>query len=185
MPPTLVEVRFFPAFLTGDVGDVARALSQHQWHPPSDGCLVQVGAEWVELPYRVYYADNDLIAAASSGGHPGLIAACLGTRHHDGFLRETFVRRLLQAEEPWIVPYVIQLLGEYVLEIGQVIEQALPMKDMRSYVGYARSNAPHLEKLQQRAVSYWNAYYRATYPSWRKFPACKVLSDLISAARLQ
>ncbi|MCW4454268.1 hypothetical protein OK348_05620 [Flavobacterium sp. MXW15] len=175
--PLFVEERFFPALLADDVRIVAPVLSRSQMHPPAGGCRVRVGEDSVDPPYRVYYARGDLMAAASRGGNPGLIATCLGTRHHDGFLREECVRKLLRAEEPWIAPYVIQLLGEYVLETGQAIERALPARDLRMHVGYARSNRPHLETLERRAVSYWNAYYR------QDFPACRVLANLLDAAR--
>lgn len=178
-----IEARFFPALLTDAVRSVAPLLSRNQVHPPSGGFRVRVGTDPVDLPYRVYYARRDVTAAASREGTPGLVAACLGSRHYDGFLRQECVYRLLHSDESWVAPYVIQLLGEYVLEIGQTIEHALEAGNMRIYTDYARINRPHLQALERRAVSYWNAYYRQAYSSWRDFPACRVLATLLGPAR--
>jgi hypothetical protein len=50
---------------------------------------------------------------------------CLGTRHHDGFVRQECVSRLLERHHGWAIPcwaipYIVQLLGEYVMESRQM-----------------------------------------------------------------
>ncbi|MDR2011657.1 MAG: hypothetical protein LBQ20_01140 [Rhodanobacter sp.] len=181
--PQLAEERFFPASLSDDVCLIAPILSRNQMHRPSNGFQVQIGTDLVKIPYRVYYARSDVATAIARGGNCGVIAMCLGTRHHNGFFREECVCKLLHVEEPWIAPYVIQLLGEYVLEIGQVIERSLSIERTDIYVTYVRENQSYVETLKRRAVSYWNEYYRRSFPRWQEFPACKALSNLLDAVK--
>lgn len=131
------------------------------------------------VPYRAYYPRANVTNAIALGGNAGLIAACLGTRHHDGYLRQFCVGKLLHIPEPWVVPYVIELLGEYVIEIGSDIAQALQGEPIDAVMDFARDNRPHVQQLLQRAISYWNAYYRDAFPTWREFPACVALLMLL------
>ena len=71
-----------------------------------------------------------------------MIALCLGTRHHDGHLREACVRQLLQQQRAWTVPFVVHLCGEYVLQIVEVIGAALPAWNGEALARYLRENYP-------------------------------------------
>lgn len=42
---------------------------------------------------------------------------CLFTKHHDGYVREKYLRAVINAQFAWVPPFVIQLLGEYVVQI--------------------------------------------------------------------
>jgi hypothetical protein len=44
-------------------------------------------------------------------------------RHHDGFGRQRQLKTLLDADEPWTAPFIVQLLGEYVIQICRDIER--------------------------------------------------------------
>ena len=80
---------------------------------------------------------------------------------------------------PWVVPYVIELLGEYIVEISNGIAQALSRQRNALVADFVRMNHLHLRRLLQRAISYWNAYYRYVFPTWREFPACAALLMLL------
>lgn len=175
---TFKEEQAFPASAKHVVYRVIALLARNQMHPPSGGFCVSFDDEVLDIPYRVYYASSDVADAVALGGTDGVIAMCLGTRHHDGFLREECVKSLLHASEPWVVPFVVQLLGEYVLEISQSIEASLLQQDLQPYVAYLRQNMAHLRTLERRAVSYWDVYYRHRFPGWKDFPACKTIAML-------
>lgn len=130
------------------------------------------------FPYRVYYGHDDVKAACRATGVASQVALCLGTRHHDGFLREACVGPLLSVQEAWVAPFVLQLLGEYVLEIGARIESGLSDQALAHYVGFARENPAYMQRLGDRATSYWNAYYRRAYPRRSTYPALRVLARL-------
>ena len=46
-----------------------------------------------------------------------LILGCIFTRHHNGYVRQQWMRAVVPHAEPWVVPFVLALLGEYVVEI--------------------------------------------------------------------
>ena len=179
MIPPYIEERSFPSHLADDVRTVVVLLARNGPHAARSTFPVRVGGEALDIPWRVYYPSADARAAIALGGNAGLIAACLGTRHHDGYLRQLCVGKLLHIPEPWVVPYVIELLGEYVIEISNGIAQALQGKPIDAVMDFARDNRPHVQQRLQRAISYWNAYYRYAFPTWQEFPACAALSMLL------
>lgn len=96
---------------------------------------------------------------------------CLFSRHADGFVREERLRRILSVKNAWIPPFVIQLAGEYVVEILRVIEQAIPRLDRALYGEFVANNPEFISGTKQRIVSYWDCYYRSfrpvEYPGFR------------------
>jgi hypothetical protein len=78
-----------------------------------------VGAEPVSIPYRIY---NPVVRSGAALSDEGLLAlACLYSRHNDGRVRQAQVARILDSDDEAVVPFVLQLLGEYVLEITEQI----------------------------------------------------------------
>ncbi len=105
-------------------------------------------------------------------------AACLLTRSTDGYLRQRALRRIVSIQEPWTLPYVVLLLGEYVVEIAQDILKTLPEFDQRLCIRFVQENRPLMRLLRARAASYWNCYYRPDYPEQRDYPALQALREL-------
>lgn len=98
------------------------------------------------------------------------MASCLNSRHHDGVVRQRALRQLLAELSSVAVPYVVQLAGEYVLEILE--DLALWVEDSgaddvvrRDYGRFLQDNATYFETTMRRIVSYWNCYYRLTFPT--------------------
>lgn len=116
-------------------------------------------------------------------GEAALFALCLGTRHYDGHIREQCVRRLLDVDEKWAAPYVVQLLGEYVIEVIQPIHERFLGGVEARYLAFFKENARYCEYLECRAISYWNEHYRSRYPKHKDYPAVKALAALRSAAQ--
>ncbi|MES2265095.1 MAG: hypothetical protein V4724_41895 [Pseudomonadota bacterium] len=107
----------------------------------------------------------------------------MGTRHYDGFLREQCLRRLLAVEEKWVAPFVIQLLGEYVVEVIHPIHEHFLEGVEEKYKDFFSENVEYCEYLRCRAISYWNEYYRERFPRYKDYPAVKALAALQSAAK--
>lgn len=173
------EFNAFPSHLTDDVRVVLGAVGSDGPPDAQTGSPVIVCGEMLCIPYRTYYPRANVTNAIALGGNAGLIAACLGSRHHDGYVRQACVTELQHMPAPWVVPYVIELLGEYIVEISNGIAQALSRQRNALVADFVRMNHLHLRRLLQRAISYWNAYYRYVFPTWREFPACAALLMLL------
>lgn len=158
LPPPVDPALAFPAALRAAAARVAARLAAGELHPPRHNFAVSVDGETLGIPTRVYYAPEHVAHATDAAGIDGLIALCLGTRHHDGFLRERCLRRLLDERRDWIVPFVVQLVGEYVAEIVEVIEDALPRLDADVYGRFLRENPRYFATTERRVVSYGYVY---------------------------
>ena len=171
----MAEADAFPAALAVTVAQLLPALGSSRAHPPF---AVYQNGEALLIPTRTYYDREQLLACTQLAGDAGVIALCLGTRHHDGHLREACVRQLLLQERAWTVPFVVHLCGEYVLEIVEVIGAALPAWNTQALARYLRDNRAYVDTLERRAVSYWNCYYRGQYPVWDDYPGCRTMAAL-------
>jgi hypothetical protein len=120
---------------------------------------VRVSHEVVTIPQRLYN-DPTLIHTDSLTALQKELVDCLLTRHSDGFVRERSLVRIVGVNHSWVPPFVIQLAGEYVVEILRVIHQSLPNLDRTVYAEFLCDNSELLELTGQRIVSYWDCYYR-------------------------
>jgi hypothetical protein len=135
------ETRAFPAYLATEVESVIQVLSDYQSLPPSDTFASVVQGERIEIPYRVYYRESQVLKCAERLGIQGRIAQCLGTRHHDGFLREKCLKQVIAVDEAWVAPFIAKLVGEYILQIIQIIEHELPNLNVQMYGEFLGENA--------------------------------------------
>ena len=190
MPETLV--RAFPSDLRASLSTVLSALPQPT-HAPMGSITstnsrtwpdIKVGGESVDIPYRIYnpVPPTDLV---QRGSQAGAAIACLYTRHHDGFVRQRALQHVMACDETWIIPFVVQLLGEYVIEICEDIrryaETDLPRRPemIRVLNSFASDNPDFIVLTQQRATSYWDAYYRRPHLCRDTYPGLLALKMLL------
>jgi hypothetical protein len=83
---------------------------------------VRVGSEDVSIPYRIYH-DPALIDTARLTSRQEELLDCLLTRHHSGFVRQEHLGRIVCCNHDWTPPFVVQLVGEYVIEILSLIRE--------------------------------------------------------------
>lgn len=172
----------FPSPLRPVVLKVVSSVNIGEWHPPRDTFAADIEGELIQIPYRVYYNPQLLRSQLKTlQATPRLILLCLGTRHYDGYLRQECLRKLMNTEVTWVMPYLIQLAGEYVHEIVQdVLDDIIKRKadDLRNF---AMNNTEYLAILKNRVRSYWDCYYRQAYPELKFYPGEMVIAILQAA----
>jgi hypothetical protein len=92
-------------------------------------------------------------------------------------VREKCVGELLRSNEPWIPPFVVQLLGEYVLPIIRVVEAHSEVLKRPEYIRFIIENPTFFDLLRQRIISYWNCYYRDIFPRLGDYPAFQIAAS--------
>lgn len=168
----LKETLEFPSFLVSQVNHITSILSHDQKHEPSKKSFrVFVDGEAIDIPCRVYYSEHQILQCIKLTGYQGIIALCLGTRHHNGYIREKCLEELFEkTSEFWAIPYIIELMGEYILPILQIIDRERPNLNTAQFRDFYFENKPHYSTICRRVVSYWNEYYREQYPKWHDYP---------------
>ncbi|HEX7161888.1 MAG TPA: hypothetical protein VF223_11715 [Trebonia sp.] len=184
-------VRAFPARLASVVTDVGKSLPEAPWQPAGSVTVTEsqsrtwpglvVNGEPVLIPRRIYNPEPSPRYIAGLNPVEGLVAAGIYSRHHDGYVRQRWLGTLLDAGEPWAAPFIVQLLGEYVIEICRDIERfaASSFSPMHQHLSaFLNENRCFAALTRQRAISYWSCYYRYWHPSQDTYPALVALSEL-------
>lgn len=90
-----------------------------------------------------------------------MIWHCLYSRHGEGRVRQRYLAQMVASDEPWVVPFVVRLAGEHVLEIIKAIGRALPgltfrgSAERRVYGGFLARNPASFARTEWRVVSDW------------------------------
>lgn len=168
----------YPAELQPFASRLMREL-EHQAHPTITGPDLLIRGERLSLPCRLYCAPGRLRSIVDrESGDARLLAQCLGTRHHDGHVREKYLRDVLGVDRDWVAPFVVQLLGEYVIEIVDAIAISLDHAVPAPLLAFAHENPGFMATTRRRAISYWDCYHRRRYPSLRDYPGMVALEAL-------
>lgn len=174
-------VTAFPSALQPAALRLSHALREASSSPLQQGFHVRVQGEVLCIPYRVYDPKDAVWGAVEAGdGEDRWLALCWGTRHHDGHIREACLRRLLPDLPPWAAVFVVQLLGEYVGEIVELIAGAMDDRLTSVLSAFAQENAQFVALTRHRARSYWDCYFRHRFPNWQAYPAFQVLDRIAS-----
>ena len=124
----------------------------------------------VEIPYRVYLLDIADAEYEMLSQTQKQILCCIYTRSCDGYIREKYLRKLLNMSfEQWIIPFVVKLCDEYVLEILEIIYDKLKGRDNADIHSFCLRNKASISKSYSRMISYWNEYYRGYEFNFRKY----------------
>src|ERR1700720_3289282 len=151
-------LRAFPSSVRRDVSAVVSILPEN---PHGVGHFqVQVNQETIEIPNRVYH-NPALIAVGELSDLQRHLVNCILTRHNDGHVRQANLEKIIESSQPWVPAYVIRLLGEYVVEIQQLIAARLQSLDKDLFRNFLTANSEFLALTERRAVSYWDCYYRS------------------------
>ncbi|WP_406840709.1 hypothetical protein ACICHK_39140 [Streptomyces sp. AHU1] len=180
-------IKAFPAELASDAGAVLAVMPDSRLQPHASFSVAVEGRQ-VLIPERLYNDEPPTDRVASLSSRQQQLLHCLYSRHCDGMVRQRHLEKIVGCTDPWVVPFVVQLVGEYVLEILVVICDEL--RDLAtpgtcSHLAYGQflvDNPAFFARTQRRVVSYWNCYYRGTYASFRGYPGCTILGLLQSAA---
>ncbi|MCX5416081.1 hypothetical protein [Streptomyces sp. NBC_00059] len=177
----------FPVELASDAEAVLAVMPDSRLQPHAS-FSVAVEGQQVVIPGRLYNDEPPTDAVASLSPRQRQLLHCLYSRHCDGVVRQRHLEKFVGSTDPWAVPFVVQLVGEYVLEILVVIcdeLRDLATPGARGHLAYGQfivDNPAFFARTQRRVVSYWSCYYRGAYASFRGYPGCTLLDLLRGAA---
>ena len=130
-------------------------LQASQW---TEQFEVSLGGETIRIPARLRFRNNH--ADEALNGDIRLMVRCLRSRSSDGFERQRAVRDLLRDIQPWAAPFIVALIGEYLVEILDDIAGVFGESVPEPIIEFLRENPAYWFLTKQRVSSYWNVYYR-------------------------
>ena len=122
---------------------------------------IKLDNELLTIPYRFYFNEPDAEKESKLTDTQKTILNCIFLRHHNGYLRQRRLERLIDKSEYWVTPFTMQLLGEYVIEILEVLDKHTS-NNIDNYKRFVKDNPIYWQKTECRMISYWNEYYRRT-----------------------
>ena len=135
---------------------VAGRLYPRQW---IERFSVQVDFQTVFIPMRLHISPDWLVSTETA--EVRCFVNALETRSNDGFERQRAARKLLENLRPWGAPFILALIGEYVVEILQDISNIMTHEGEQELSSFIRNNELFWNTIKQRVMSYWNVYYRS------------------------
>jgi len=138
---------------------------------------VDLNGEKLVIPDRLYFNEPTSDKEASLSEIQKVILNCIYLRHHNGYLRQRRLEKLNGSFDYFIIPFTLQLLGEYVIQILATLDKQICDKDIIMYKAFVNENPLFWRRTQKRMVSYWNEYYRR--------PDHKKLKDYIGTRIVQ
>lgn len=170
----------FPSELALDAGPVMQALAGFS-HIDHGSFEVAVLGEVLHIPNRVYSPGRSAHLAGLSPLQRQM-ALCLLTRSTDGFQRQAALRDVIAINMPWSVPFVVALVGDYVVEILDDIDAALPQMQNPVVGRFIADNPVFYRLTRARVASYWSCYYRWPFPR-RDYVGFRLLKALDALGR--
>jgi hypothetical protein len=154
-------IKAFPVYLSSDVQVVIDFLMDKNMkvHPSSEHHVILDG-EKLSIPARVYFDKPNESTGNNLSELQQTILNCLYLRHHNGFVRQARLEFLRGKTDYFIIPFIFQLLGEYVREILIVVDDFINEETLPSYLKFKMENPKYWYQTEGRMISYWNEYYR-------------------------
>ncbi len=123
--------------------------------------------ESLVIPMRVYIDESQLDLITKLAPIQKEMVYCFYSRHCDGFVRERCLKKIIESDNLFASPFILQLLGEYVIEIIEVLYQNREQINIENLITFIRENPAQYEITRQRVYSYWDCFYRGDYPKYK------------------
>ncbi len=164
----------FPGYLEADLEKVLDIIPFNSYGLPNtvengiNGEFTEIKLTTSKLTFfidRIYFQEPSPELENGLTETQKHIINCIYTRHHNGYVREKRLQKLIGIDHEWILIYKLQLLGEYVIEILFELDKHITNENIHLYKQLTLNNRKYWVQTKSRIISYWNEYYR--YPSYK------------------
>ncbi|MEO9531309.1 MAG: hypothetical protein ABJG68_11705 [Crocinitomicaceae bacterium] len=141
--------------------------------------------ETLVIPYRLYFDEPVQNLVETLNKIQKTILHCIYLRHHNGFVRGRHLRELIDHNEAWIIPHILPLLGEYVYELIEILDEHISKSNISFYYSFIQENPKYWNTIKGRVTSYWNEYYRDKSPQFKHYLGKKIIRKIEKNAELR
>ncbi|WP_299674354.1 hypothetical protein [uncultured Dokdonia sp.] len=150
----------FPKALGNEIENLLSLIKVDSKHNAHWGYEFNIENNPIEMPSRIYWEEHRLMKPKTLSQTSKTILACILTRHHNGYIREKYLIQIIDSNEYWTVPFLVQLLGEYVIEILDLVWYNFDTVNSNHLVEFILENQLYWYKTKQRITSYWDCYHK-------------------------
>jgi len=173
---------FFPKVFSKDVQKAFSVIPSASSPLKHSQCYekIYIEGEVIKIYSRVYFEEpTDVLKKLISKQQS--ILFCILLCHHNGFIRIKYLKLLMLSDDSYssyIAPFLIKLLGEYVIEILEFLDANLDHKHLELCSKFIKENPLYWQTTRSRVMSYWNAYYRSTYPNFNDYIGSSIVRKI-------
>lgn len=179
----------FPRELNNDLQEVLKIIPKETYNNVSIGYSMNV-VEYklnkfvVRIPYRIYFVDVDITKMSNLTDTQKEILYCIYTRSSNGYVREKYLSELLKLKfDYWVIPSIVKLCDEYVMEILEVIYDGLRNRNNDDIKAFCLENKTIINKSYSRMTSYWNEFYQCRESNFHKYIGRKIFRECLGYDR--
>jgi hypothetical protein len=150
----------FPLALAAEVAAVLSVIPAAKQEPAAENIgLIFVDGEKPKIPRRVHFFEPGLAGLDSLIELQKTILGCLYTCHHDGRVREKWLRQIIGSEVRWAAPFVLQLTGEYDAAALKFLLQNTQQLKRANYSDFLKTNPGFRLIISRRILNHWKRYF--------------------------
>jgi hypothetical protein len=154
----------FPVEIRGEVNSLLTKFTVETKCATHRGESVVIGEEKFEIPDRIYYNPPYSLTNSKFTQKEREILNCIFSRHNDGYIRQKAIQNIIGADNNWTIPYIVRIIGEYVIEILNDIENNFEIINKSNLTSFVRQNPAFYNRARARVSSYWGCYFRRQFP---------------------
>jgi len=154
----------FPVEIRGEVNSLLTKFAIETEISTRGFETVAIGQEKFEIPQRIYYNPPYSLASSKYTRKEQEIINCIFSRHHNGYIRQKAIQNIICSKSSWTIPYIIRIIGEYVIEILDDIDNNFEKIDKSNLISFVRQNPEFYNRTHSRVCSYWHCYFRRQFP---------------------
>ena len=170
-----IFINAFPTSLTTEVNSLLDKLNWTTKLTSTECFQINLDGQTINIPYRIYY---DEPVQQNLTDTETFLLDCIFTRHHNGYVREKRLRRIITSDNYLATPFIAQLLGEYVIEILTAIKDNLSSTLLNNLIKLKADNPKFFVMTQKRVQSYWVCYYKWTVPKKIDYVGFQILNTM-------
>ena len=154
----------FPIEIREEVNSLLMKFSVETKHSTIRFESVVIGQEKIEIPSRIYYNPPYSLTDSKFKQVEKEIINCIFSRHNDGYIRQKAILNIIGSDNNWTVPYIVRIIGEYVIEILKDIDNNFEIINKYNLTSFVLQNPEFYNRTRSRVMSYWHCYFRRQFP---------------------
>ena len=150
----------FPMALRNELSTLLDSIIINSQYQGQGTFHIKFQNEILNIPTRIYWEEPKLLEPSTLSQTQINLLKCIYTRHHNGCIREKYLKKIIDSNFEWSSVFILQLCGEYIIEILELVYQHLLKSSNQGILNTITENPKYWALTKNRIVSYWNCYYR-------------------------